>query len=550
LAAPPNPYRPGAFAASPLPFENNTFTGAYYRGSSIVYPNQIKERTIRRITKDQTRRSQVQVKVDKDNSQRKADAAILRQKSTGNMYTRFYTYIFNWRFPYTQITVGFLFVVLIYVGINIGVFFLYPDAYYSFGSLTAANGLLVALPASRNGLINWLLGVPFDRTVLYHRWLGRFTIFLGLIHWILSWVYYAQQNGGSLMAGLLQISFTQSNNFGYVSFAAMIVIFFTSLELVRRRQYEVFFYLHFFFVIFYLFGALHSTEMANYCIAGVIIYVLDRVIRIVWGAFPMKTLKVNYKEGDLVQIVFSKHYMARWLKLHRVGQYMFINFPTLSALEWHPFSISSGPDEKTVEIHIKGLGDHTRKIVAAAKERASLWIRSDGPYGNLKLNYRRFPVFFLAAGGIGVTPVIGILKDIYRHGDLDTMARKRHKSLVEKVYFIWTLQNTQQYAWFSEEIKYFLDASKKGNSLPDLEVHVFVTKGDVPASNNPLQGQFHQGRPDFAGIFNKLVRDFSEKASIVFTCGPRRLVNDCWDAVSDQQRDGAVIHFHHETFEF
>jgi predicted ferric reductase len=374
---------------------------------------------------------------------------------------------------------------------------------------------------------------------------------LGVLHWITAWVYYAQQNGGSLQVGLAQINLALSNEFGYVSLAGMLVILFSSLEVIRRRWYEAFYYTHYFFIVFYLFGALHSYEMANYCIAAVIIYFLDRFIRILWGALPMRTLKLNYKEGDIVQIVFEKNIIARWLKLFKVGQYVFLNFPTLSPLEWHPFSVSSGPDEKTLEVHIKGLGDHTKQIVSAAKVKASMWVRVDGPYGNLKLNYRRFPVFLLAAGGIGVTPVVGILKDIYRFGELDPMAKKRHKSLVEKVYFIWTVQNMQQFAWFSEEIKYFLEAAKKGNSLPDLEVHIFVTKGEVEGPHATADhGTFHKGRPDFEGIFAKLCNDFKEKAFITFTCGPRRLVNDCWDAVTDQQRQGAIIHFHHETFEF
>jgi len=345
---------------------------------------------------------------------------------------------------------------------------------------------------------------------------------------------------------LQQISVTQKDNFVYPAFAALVVLFFTSLDWIRRNKYEVFYYLHYFFVMFYLFGALHSNEMVVYTIIALVIYVLDRVIRIVYGALPMKTIKLKSKPGDITQIVFGKHFVARQLGLHKVGQYMFVNFPTIDPLEWHPFSVSSGPDETTVEIHIKGLGDHTRKLVNVAKEKEAIWIRSDGPYGNLKINYRRFPVFLLAAGGIGVTPVIGILKDIYRYGELDVKAKPRHKSLVEKVYFVWTVQNIQQYSWFSEEIKWFVEAGKKGNSLPDFEVHVFVTKGDVDVSNTSV----HKGRPDFFDIFGKLVKDHPEKAAIVFACGPRKLVNNCWDSVSEQQREGAVIHFHHETFEF
>jgi len=288
--------------------------------------------------------------------------------------------------------------------------------------------------------------------------------------------------------------------------------------------------------------------MIAYTSIAAFIYISDRIIRIIWGALPMRTIKLKYKEGDLLQVVFDKHRISRMLKLYRVGQYMFVNFPGISLLEWHPFSISSGPDETTMEIHIKGLGDHTKKLIEAAKTNASLLIRTDGPYGNLKLNYRRFPIFFLAAGGIGITPIIGILKDIYRYGEIDTLARQRHKSLVEKVYLIWSIKNKEQFSWFTEEIKYFVDAAKKGNSLPDLEAHIFVTKGEEEIDCKGVT--FHTGRPDFSNLWQKICSDHQVKASIAFNCGPRRLVNDCWDAVSERQRQGAVIHFHHETFEF
>lgn len=346
--------------------------------------------------------------------------------------------------------------------------------------------------------------------------------------------------------GIAAMSKILTDAYGYVSFAGLVIIFLTSLEVVRRKKYEWFHFLHYSFVIFYVFGALHVSEMATYTIVAVVIYVLDRVIRIIWGAFPMKTIEIKYKEGDIIQVRFGKHMMARLLNLHKVGQYMFLNFPTISPLEWHPYSVSSGPDEKYVEVHIKALGDHTRKLVESAKGKESMWIRTDGPYGNHKINYRRFPILVLAAGGIGVTPTIGMLKDVFRFGDLDPRSKARHKSVIEKVYFIWVVQNMEQFGWFSEEIKWCLEASKKGNGLPDLEVQIYVTK-----SEGELQGFFIKGRPDMFNIFSKIVADYPERPSTVFTCGPRKLVNNCWDATTAQrQNNGASIHFHHETFEF
>lgn len=116
---------------------------------------------------------------------------------------------------------------------------------------------------------------------------------------------------------------------------------------------------------------------------------------------------------------FPKHPIAKALGMYRVGQYVFVNFPGISLLEWHPFSLSSGPDEDHLEIHVQALGNHTQKLTEVAKGRRSLWVRVDGPYGNQRINYRRFPVLLLISGGIGITPCIGILKDMYRTGNVD-----------------------------------------------------------------------------------------------------------------------------------
>jgi hypothetical protein len=76
----------------------------------------------------------------------------------------------------------------------------------------------------------------------------------------------------------------------------------------------------------------------------------------IWGTLPTRTTMLAVKDAEegVVQIRFKKHKLATRLKLHKVAQYYFINIPAVSLLEWHPFSASSGPDELTTELHIKG----------------------------------------------------------------------------------------------------------------------------------------------------------------------------------------------------
>jgi len=272
---------------------------------------------------------------------------------------------------------------------------------------------------------------------------------------------------------------------------------------------------------------------------------LDRLIRMSWGFWPQKTVLLRYKEGDLLQVVVKKHFWARALGLHRVGQYVFLNFPTISLTEWHPYSISSGPDERIVEVHIKALGDHTRSLVAQARERGSLWVRSDGPYGNHRINFRRFHVLLLVGGGIGITPIMGFIKDIYRYGDRDPKAKVK-PSLLEKVIAVWTVPNYETFMWFGEELRACVQAAKQYADVPPFDLRVHITKGEL-LTNEPF---LFQGRSSVEDITGEIVSKYPGKASCVFTCGPRLLVNDVWDACNTQTRAGHAFNFHHETFEF
>jgi len=46
-----------------------------------------------------------------------------------------------------------------------------------------------------------------------------------------------------------------------------------------------------------------------------------------------------------------------------VGQYIFVNCPAVSLLEWHPFTLTSAPEEDFFSIHIRAAGDWTEHII-------------------------------------------------------------------------------------------------------------------------------------------------------------------------------------------
>lgn len=231
-----------------------------------------------------------------------------------------------------------------------------------------------------------------------------------------------------------------------------------------------------------------------------------------------------------------------------MGQYYFVNFPAISLTEWHPFSVSSGPREDTVEMHIRGLGDHTNRIVALAKEREESGVPTtvciDGPYGLQDFNYRTYPMILLAAGGIGVTPIMGMLKDIYDI-DLPVGSITEEPHAIDTIYFLWVMPHLEDYESFRHELESCMEQAKLP-SYPKLVPMIYITR-----SKEKLKYPFVAGRPKLGNIFQGMMLSHSvDDAGLIFACGPQPLVAELWDKSVQHTVKGHHIDFHHEVFDF
>ena len=107
------------------------------------------------------------------------------------------------------------------------------------------------------------------------------------------------------------------------------------------------------------------------------------------------------------------------------------------AIEEHPFSFSSSAERpQTLSFTIKELGDFTSTIKdIVAGQRVHL----DGPYGSFSIDRHRSPGYVFIAGGIGIAPVMCMLR---------TLADRSDGGPLTLVYATRTLEN----ATFLEEI--------------------------------------------------------------------------------------------------
>jgi len=101
---------------------------------------------------------------------------------------------------------------------------------------------------------------------------------------------------------------------------------------------------------------------------------------------------------------------------YKAGQFVWLNVGNNPfSLKENPFSICSAPAAgPELSFMIKELGDFTRTI---GQIRTGTVAYLDGPYGNLSLDGRTEPGVALIAGGVGLAPLLGILRQMRLTGD-------------------------------------------------------------------------------------------------------------------------------------
>ena len=135
----------------------------------------------------------------------------------------------------------------------------------------------------------------------------------------------------------------------------------------------------------------------------------------------------------------------------RAGQYIYLSCPEVSYFQWHPFTLTSAPEEDYISVHIRVVGDFTRelakslgcdfdargnsekaggKVVTSATNvrfnRVLPRVMIDGPFGSASEDFLNYETVLLVGAGIGVTPFASILKSIwYRMNNFNDSKRTR-----------------------------------------------------------------------------------------------------------------------------
>ncbi|MBI5073073.1 ferric reductase-like transmembrane domain-containing protein [Candidatus Woesearchaeota archaeon] len=300
----------------------------------------------------------------------------------------------------------------------------YETATHTLGEIFGLVGMtmfaLTFLLSTRVSFIEDIFG-GLDKVYIAHGILGGSALILILFHPVLLVLKFIPNDVWQAALYLLPSAYW-SVNFGIIALVGMVLLI--VLTLFSKLKYHNWKLSHDFFGLVFLFAVLHvflirGNGSKDMIFAGYYIYAAVVAVIGFSGFFYSMLLKTRLFKNAIytvADVVKYKDYFEVILKpehkpiSYKSGQFVFLRFynQKLSS-ESHPFSIASKSDAPNLTIVIKKLGDYT-----SALDNLKLGdkVGIEGPYG--RFNYRgvKTKTQVWIAGGIGITPFLGMVMDL------------------------------------------------------------------------------------------------------------------------------------------
>ena len=193
--------------------------------------------------------------------------------------------------------------------------------------------------------------VPLDFALHFHKLIGFVILFAAVGHTLAHFVNYALAETVTLtiLAGPWPLIS------GGLIIGVMLLMYTSTMERLRLAKFELFFETHHLFILFFVLLLVHGAHgkgpnFWKYFIGPAALYVCERLYRIHRGRMPVEVRTAHFMQ-DVMCLEFAKKGVFE--RPYRTGQFVHLQCPAVSPLQWHPFTISSAPSDPSVTLHIK-----------------------------------------------------------------------------------------------------------------------------------------------------------------------------------------------------
>jgi len=263
----------------------------------------------------------------------------------------------------------------------------------------------------------------FDKLISLHKKIGFFLGVFLISHPILLTIGYAQSRSISFVTQFINFITKWNGVFG-AAIALLIIVFIAIISIKKYRakiSYEIWYFLHLplYIAVAIAFG--HQINTGDMSAGGAMFYwflinlvtigivIFYRFLRPIYLFFKhsFRIEKIVQENTNVYSIYITGKNMSQYR--FQSGQYANLIFLQKNMMFHHPFSYSDVYNGKYLRFTIKASGDFTSKI-ENLKIGTRVWI--DGPFGVFTLNKLVNNKVVFIAGGIGITPILSMIKSI------------------------------------------------------------------------------------------------------------------------------------------
>ncbi len=466
--------------------------------------------------------------------------------------------------PRLSANVTYALLVLVWLAVNAALFAravvvyqaaganIYVQIARGFGATLNLNAALILIPMMRR-FLTWLGRTEVGRVLIddhvgFHRLVGNAALVFGLAHTAAHFTNWLTGPTG-LYAGLMTMA--GLTGLGLLFVHVLLAIF--ARDGVRRtHRFELFYAVHRLWPLWFVFILLHGPVTWIWVAAPLVGYVIDKYFARRIRATRVEALTPLPARATRIDLARPDGFE------YEAGDYVFLRIPELAHMEWHPFTLSSAPEnQERLTVHVRNVGNWTGALRELAEEREvvdhapTLSAFVDGPYGTPSTHIFRCQRPVLVAAGIGVTPFASVLASILER------LRRGDGVVPERIHFVWVCRDHQAFGWFAEllaeiEAEYpnrfdfsvYMDAGERDIKSTVLRIAMDLlyarTRKDLMTG---LKSRTTLGAPPWSELMAAFAREHAPDIPHVFFCGPDGLANKVRRAAEEHGMPFRQEHF-------
>uniref|UniRef100_A0A3Q1FKZ0 NADPH oxidase, EF-hand calcium binding domain 5 n=1 Tax=Acanthochromis polyacanthus TaxID=80966 RepID=A0A3Q1FKZ0_9TELE len=388
----------------------------------------------------------------------------------------------------------------------------------------------------------WVVRVlPLDQNILLHQIVGYAILCYTLVHTtahIFNFVHLSENSTFSLWEYLL----TTRPGIGWVKGTASLtgvvlqvvicLMVLCSSTFVRRSgHFEVFYWSHLSYIWVWSLLMVHCANFWKWFLVPGLAFILEKIVGIAVSRMGgLYIVEVNLLPSKVTHLVIKRPQFFQF----KPGDYVYINIPVIAKYEWHPFTISSAPEQSdALWLHIRSMGQWTNRLYEYFRQPETETVNPK----RLATSLRNRQQLLKMSAKLGENHRFFLLLLLL----LLLLGGSRCFSL----HLVWFYNHVWPFSGRFLEMHMYMTSALSKNDMKAIGLQMaldLLAKKEKRDSITGLRTRTQPGRPEWGKVFQKVSEENKGKVH-VFYCGSPALAK-----VIKAQCEHFGFHFYKENF--